>query len=415
VDDREGSTHYKRCEEITKRVDGGLVTAGEKDDLVREIVERLRAARDSAGYWRPRLKVGWATLLGALGHGSPPALEALAELLDDPDFYQEGYDPVDEHRVSDCAFGALGRIGAPAVPLLLRVLESPSPEMRCKAAERLRGMGKAASEASAALESLVRDPDASVRGMAGAALGAIWEGEDSQRERIESLLDDPETRRSGMAAAWRLPVADRIALIDRFAEFLSDPDPAIRKSAVGHLGSLHQAADRVADRLVACLETDPSKEVRKDAMLMLRQVGRSDPRTVDALVRALMRNETPFALWSIGGLTERPAPLLAPYIPDLLARFNDPDDKLGTELASIFGVLGPSAPPQVVRALASRFASLPPGDLRAHNLILGALGRMGAAARIALPEIERLASHANQDIVRTAAKVSERIRQSTGN
>jgi HEAT repeat protein len=416
VDDRESISQSERCREIEKRVEGGLIQAGEQDDLVREIVERLRAARESGGYWRPRLKIRWVILLGALGHGSPLALEALAELLEDRDFYlEESYDRCDDYQVSEYAFGALSRIGAPAVPLLVPTLESPSPETRQSAARALRGMGRAASEASAALESLARDPDESVRMAAGGALGAIWEGDDSQRQRIERLLAGPETRLSGMVAAWQLPIADRIAIIDRFAALLSDPDPAVRQKAVNHLASLHESADRFVGELVACLEADPSKDVRKDAMLALREVGLSDPRSVDALIRALIRNETPFASWSIGGLTLRPSALLAPYVPDVLARLNNPDDSLGAELAPFFSAaLGHSAPPPVVRALASRLASLPRDDQRSHLQILGALGAMGPAARIALREIERMAAHNNKEIVRAAAKAADLVRQSTG-
>jgi HEAT repeat protein len=88
------------------------------------------------------------------------------------------------------AIQALGKIGTPAVPLLLQALRNPEPLVRDGAANALYAMGAQASAATPALVAALDDSESFVRGMAAAALGAIGVGAQQAVPALLRLLND---------------------------------------------------------------------------------------------------------------------------------------------------------------------------------------------------------------------------------
>jgi hypothetical protein len=82
-------------------------------------------------------------------------------------------EPYPSWSMEDTAADSLGRIGAPAVPELIRRLDSPDPELRRRAAAVLGRIGPDAALAVPQLIRLLEDPHAPVRHTAARTLGQI--------------------------------------------------------------------------------------------------------------------------------------------------------------------------------------------------------------------------------------------------
>ncbi len=81
--------------------------------------------------------------------------------------------PLEQWSDQDAAEHALGRIGAPAVPLLVEALRSPDVAVRLRAVEALGRMGSEAANAVPTLIPLLDDANPDVRRSAARTLGLI--------------------------------------------------------------------------------------------------------------------------------------------------------------------------------------------------------------------------------------------------
>ena len=77
------------------------------------------------------------------------------------------------HQGAECGFGILGPIARPAVPALLRLLDSKDQEILARAICCLGAMGPAARDAVPVLLRHITDPDLGVRASSKGALGKI--------------------------------------------------------------------------------------------------------------------------------------------------------------------------------------------------------------------------------------------------
>jgi HEAT repeat protein len=98
--------------------------------------------------------------------------------------------PFDQWTEQDVAADALGRIGTPAVPALIEVLQNADPEARLKAIEVLGRMGDDAKDAVPELTRLLDDPDPRVRKAAARTVGHIGPAaQDAVPALMQTLLN----------------------------------------------------------------------------------------------------------------------------------------------------------------------------------------------------------------------------------
>jgi CubicO group peptidase (beta-lactamase class C family) len=139
-----------------------------------------------------RRKEAMATL-GQLGPEAKEVAEALVLVLADEDIYLRGGAAV-----------ALGRIGQPAVPPLIRALQDSNAEVRWSAAIALGRVGGSALETQAPLIKALADPSGHVRHAAAVALGGLGHPARQAVPELTRLLSDrEETVRAAAATALR--------------------------------------------------------------------------------------------------------------------------------------------------------------------------------------------------------------------
>ncbi|UCC68241.1 MAG: HEAT repeat domain-containing protein, partial [Armatimonadota bacterium] len=205
-----------------------------------------------------------ATALGQIG--DPRAVEYILATMTATD-----------KRYRNAAVLALRRIGAPAIPALVRELRSPEVLMRRAAAAAL--VGSDTPRVTTALASTVRDriEDAEVRASAALALG--WK---DNLAGVAPLVD------ALSASDWRVVDAAVEALgdigvnaIGRLQNVLRDPaqDLTVRYQVARALAAMGRPA---VDELLAALAR-PAPEVQKWSAIALGQIGLAQPRVIEAL------------------------------------------------------------------------------------------------------------------------------------
>ena len=94
--------------------------------------------------------------------------------------------PRDEWDTSEIVADSLGRIGAAAVPPVVKQLSDPDPKIRIQAARILAKIGPDASSSVTDLTKLLNDDNSEVRKAAARALGQIGPAAENS---VEALLD----------------------------------------------------------------------------------------------------------------------------------------------------------------------------------------------------------------------------------
>ncbi len=98
--------------------------------------------------------------------------------------------PLNEWSEQEAAADALGRIGAAAVPALVKVLDDPDPAIREKAVGVLGRMGAEAAPAVPKLTLLLNDPHPAVRRATARTLGQIGPAaKEAVPELMRALLE----------------------------------------------------------------------------------------------------------------------------------------------------------------------------------------------------------------------------------
>ena len=161
---------------------------------------------------------------------------------------------------------ALGKIGAPAVPSLIAVLDNPDEGVRWKAAIALGEIGD--ERGIAPLIGLLSDPDRFVRSRAAFALGLI--GSPAIPALSEAWREAPSEVRRGIVTALAKmgdPAATK-ALINLFADSADD----MRQDIIIALSS---QKDQSFDLLVKALSGSEPR-LRQGAAMALAAMGRSE-------------------------------------------------------------------------------------------------------------------------------------------
>jgi len=181
--------------------------------------------------------------------------------------------PAGDPAYRNAAVLALSRIGAPAVPALIRELHSPKVVMRQSAAKAL--IGAKSAQATAALMAAVSDPDAGVRAPAARALG--WEGNLTAVEVLVRALRDSDWRVVDAAAGALGDIGT--TAIERLLAVVAAPGQDVRVSfqisrALAIMG--YQATPKLVRAL-----SSPNPEVQKWSATALGSIG--DQRAVPEL------------------------------------------------------------------------------------------------------------------------------------
>jgi HEAT repeat protein len=321
------------------------------------------------------------------------------------------------------AIRTLGSKGAPAIPVLRRMLEGPDPASYWLAVETLGAIGPAAGKAIPALiDGLVRGSDEEFRATADALrrIGPAEAGEAIPRYRraLETLPHRRQLAVLSLASAYGGAAAP---LTPRLAALVDHQDGQIRAAALAALGRIGEPIGAVVDALVRALD-DPDLSVRGSAYGSLRQLGPRAAQAVPQLVERALRDLGPWSDssgWSILWTIDAPAEAA---LPPLFAALADP--ALRERAASLLGLgpyetrqTSPRAVGMLLEALAgsvpearyfaaeylSRMRPLPPLALKpiaaalgdpnpeVRYALLGAIEAAGASARdLAQPLLDAL-------------------------
>lgn len=194
-------------------------------------------------------KLAGSSAIGWLGKGWPQLAASLAAMLS---IALED----DAWSVRLAAMGALGKLGAPAVPFLSKVLaeELEDEDVRAAAATALGELGDVAIEAAPVLAKALADDRWEVRAAAGAALGRLGSGAASARADIMFLLANADSGVRGKAVevlgGFGEDVGPALFLL---VGALADAEWSVRSATVAAFGKLSVVATPAVPRIVGLL------------------------------------------------------------------------------------------------------------------------------------------------------------------
>jgi len=208
-------------------------------------------------------------VLGKIGPPAGNAVSALVPLLEDKGM------PFD-------AAEALGKIGAPAVPALLKNLENPLK--RKYAVITLGKVGPTAKDAIPALARIMKDPvlSPSVLEVQTEAIKTLGKLAQAALPVLIAFLRDKNPSYSHEVRGALVSMGP--AAVPELIRLLQDPDPSLRNHAAECLGFIRPAATETAIALALAVD-DP--EVQKEAVRSLGNLGPTAKAAISALSRAL--------------------------------------------------------------------------------------------------------------------------------
>ena len=286
-----------------------------KPDLVGEWVNRL-LAND------PKVS---ATAQAALVQEGPRSFPLLRRFLDP--------EHEDLHAVT---FQIIQRIGPPAIPLLVDLLQHGSDSIRRRAIDELIDLAPQAEWIQPALRRALRDEDSMVAGDAARALGALGKRASSSVGALVNTLSHEDSY-------VRIYAAEALASIgpsasgaaNALAEALGDPIPGVRWAACEGLAGIGPAAQSAVPQLIGALK-DEFLYVRIFAAGALGSIGPKAKSAREALRAAAndpaLHNEAEWALSRIAGLKSGepnaphvvPAPSVAPALRTRVVQTGNP-------------------------------------------------------------------------------------------
>jgi HEAT repeat protein len=230
------------------------------------------------------LMEGWDTA-EALAKIGPPAVPRLLELL------QTG--KVSRRPLIVKTLGMIGAKHPDVVPTLIRILNDPTPAMRQAAIDALTGMSPKVHEVVPALSEKLKDKEAGIRLAAAAALLAI-QGREARAAvpTLVELLAQPDIhhRRTAVGLLGDLGATAKEAL-PALTRARTDVDGGVRTAAAWAIAKIQrsEAAQAAAAVMMEAL-TDKDATVRKHSIRCLAQVGPDARSAIPALVKAFQED-----------------------------------------------------------------------------------------------------------------------------
>ena len=335
-----------------------------------------------------------------------------------------GGDP-DRRLLAARDLGAAGSDAREALPALLLIAkdEKEATDLRLAAIESVGAIGAWNEEVAPGLASLVRDPQPRVRLAAVRALAQLEIAAAPATDALIAALRDAELRPD----ATRSLAAIGAQAVEPLARAAEDPDPAdgaVRKAARDALASIGSpsveplikglrgradyessvsALARIGNPAVQSLMKgleDKSDRVRRGAADALRKIGPGAKEAAPALAKAAndanpqVRAAAQSALAAIG-------PTREPEVKAILWGVRDHDARVRNAAATALRKIGPDAEPPAVGALSSALT-----DRRWHVRAeaADALGRVGAGAAVAVPDLAKRLVDADAKVRSSAAR-----------
>ena len=163
----------------------------------------------------------------------------------------------------------------PALPVLVKALQSDKAEDRLLAAEQFAASGLDTSAAVAPLTLALTDKDSRVRAYAAKALGKMsTSGQEAVPALVAAMNDEDADVRKAVIDALGNTGAESDAAVDVLIQTLSDKDGFVRSDAVKSLGKIGPKAKRAVPALQKMLEARClPKYLRSDIEHALEQLG----------------------------------------------------------------------------------------------------------------------------------------------
>jgi len=411
-----------------------IAAMGDKDEAVRtalglaikstgrkgvpKLQEMLAKEKD------PAAKASLILALGAMGPLAKDSLDDLTKYMSDPN-----------EEVKKAAIASLEKIGKDSVPALLKLLESKEAPIRVGA---ILALGEAGVQAKVAMPTLadliVKDADATVRRSALVALKSIggMELKDHVAKVGQALKDQDKDVRAqaavtladiGAAAEPAIPglvaaLADKEDLVAKAAgetlgklggpavnplvEALKDGNPVVRRYATMALKEIGAKAKNAVPMLIDALH-DQDVATRQFAALALNEIGPDAKAATIDLVYAMLRdkdkdvrNNSALALLRVNPDPSVAAPAFRQGLRDKLA--------VGVTDCAVEGLtkLGAAGVPELSNALKDQ-----DNDVRRRAAEI--LGKLGAAAKPAVPALKAAANDADPAVKAAAQKALDAI------
>lgn len=300
------------------------------------------------------------------------------------------------------------------LPELVEALQSPEAALRLRAARDLGRLGPLACEALQELLRATQDADGRVREAAATAIGGM--GTYALRELVMLLRhEDKYVRRQTVWALGRLGSGAQAA-VGALCAALKDSDPRTASGAAQALGNMGEAAAEAVPALTEAM-CGTNIVLCRLAAKALSQIG---PPALSTLIGHLyhhdpfVRGEAALALGWMGLAAQAAVPHLARLLreadsnphPSTESREQMPSDPWRTPLRA--GEVDAEAvtPPQITAEAAEETLS-PEQSCLVHAAL--SLGRLGKAARTALPILQTLAQRGFPALRRAAQQAVQHI------
>ncbi|HTQ39576.1 MAG TPA: HEAT repeat domain-containing protein [Pirellulales bacterium] len=365
-----------------------------------------------------------------LADAGPKAKAAVPELIR---VVQEQDKHPAVRREAIMALAAIGPDSKSAGPQLVKALSDQQYAVRYAAALAVGQIG--IKDAAPQLAQQLDSDDPFLKMISAWALAKINPDDKAGVQRAVSLLvtglKDPNQHVRGAAARGLLELhAPQEMVISAMSDLLADKDPEVRGNVVDALSSLGEAA---VPRLIKALQNDDMQAL---AVEVLRRLGPKAKDAVPALILELKdpdpeyRREVEFALAAIGPAAKTAVPALiehlgsdeprvqytacyalgkiGPDAADAVPKLRDnmkSDDKF-LKVASVWALLHIQPADKALQSMAVPLLAKALGDSE-HELArvesANALGRIGAAAKSAIPDLQKAAEQDDSPKVRAAA------------
>lgn len=338
-----------------------------------------------------------------------PALHSLADI--GPEAVPVLVKALENPRARYWASVALAEIGAAAesaVPALQAGVAAGEPEERMQSIMALAAIGDASRPAIGEIAKALDAQETSLRFAAAFALGRLKAKEADAALEKAATDADPLLAAIASWARARIHPDDKqlvTAAVEKLTAGLAGGKPAVQTAAISAISDLKGSIDdatekRLADEFVRLLSS-PEADVREAAAAALVREG---PLAVDALEKALadpdVRGIAMEILTAIG-------PVSKDALDSFLTALADPDPAHRGDAAIAIAAVGPDAA-DAVPALQAMLTSTdgPPGLRYAAAY---ALGRIGAAAKPAAADLQKLSGSDDQLLATVATWASLKI------